>query len=435
MPGVWELAWPAILGNLLYSTVGLVDIKIVGSLGAPAVAAVTTGHRMFFILQAVLMAVTAGTTALVARAWGADDRTEAERVTRASALVCLVLATILMVPGLVFADALARFFRLDEETVQLAAGFIRWLSAFNVAFALFFVVGVALRAAGDTRTPLWVGAFTNVVNVVLDYGLVYGELGFPALGVRGAAIASGVAFASGAVVLLGLWLTGRLRLGPGPSHGLSRDRIRRLLHIGYPAAIEQVAWQGGFLAFLWLVALYGTAPYAAYGIGVSILSLSFVVGFGFSIAGSTLVGQRLGARDPDGATRSGWRATRMSVAAMVVLGGTIVVAARSIAEFMIDDPEVVRLTVIFIYILGAVQPLMAIEFTLGGALRGSGDTRFPLLTVLTGLLGVRVTLAAGFAWLGFGVEWIFAALIADYIVKASMLTARFAGGRWQKIRI
>jgi putative MATE family efflux protein len=432
---VWQLAWPVILGNLLYSTVGLVDIKIVGSLGAPAVAAVTTGNRMFFVLQAVLMAVTAGTTALVARAWGAEDRVEAERVTRASALVCLVLAALLMVPGLVFAEALARFFRLDAETVELAATFIRWLSVFNVAFALFFVLGVALRAAGDTRTPLWVGALTNVVNIVLVYALVYGRFGFPALGVRGAAIASGIAFATGALVLAGLWISGRLVLSPGASGALTRERISRLLHIGYPAALEQCAWQGGFLAFLWLVALYGTAPYAAYGIGVSILSFSFVVGFGFSIAASTLVGQRLGAGDPDGATLSGWRATRMSVIAMVVLGGTIILAARSIAEFMIDDPEVVRLTVIFIYILGAVQPLMAIEFTLGGALRGSGDTRFPLLTVLTGLLGVRVTLAAGFAWLGFGVEWIFAALIADYIVKASMLTARFAGGRWQSIRV
>jgi putative MATE family efflux protein len=432
---VWQLAWPVILGNLLYSTVGLVDIKIVGSLGAPAVAAVTTGNRMFFVLQAVLMAVTAGTTALVARAWGAEDRVEAERVTRASALVCLVLAALLMVPGLVFAEALARFFRLDAETVGLAATFIRWLSVFNVAFALFFVLGVALRAAGDTRTPLWVGALTNVVNIVLVYALVYGRFGFPALGVRGAAIASGIAFATGALVLAGLWISGRLVLSPGASGALTRERIGRLLHIGYPAALEQCAWQGGFLAFLWLVALYGTAPYAAYGIGVSILSFSFVVGFGFSIAASTLVGQRLGAGDPDGATSSGWRATRMSVVAMVVLGGTIILAARSIAEFMIDDPEVVRLTVIFIYILGAVQPLMAIEFTLGGALRGSGDTRFPLLTVLTGLLGVRVTLAAGFAWLGFGVEWIFAALIADYIVKASMLTVRFAGGRWQSIRV
>lgn len=434
-PGVWQLAWPVILGNLLYSTVGLVDIKIVGSLGPPAVAAVTTGNRMFFVLQAMLMAVTAGTTALVARAWGAGDRAEAERVTRASTLVCTVLAAILMVPGVVFADPLARFFRLDAETVGLAATFIRWLSAFNLAFALFFVLGVALRAAGDTRTPLWVGALTNVVNIVLVYALVYGRLGLPALGVRGAAIASGVAFAAGAVLLLGLWSSGRLVLGPGPPGALTRERIGRLFHIGYPAALEQGAWQGGFLAFLWLVSLYGTAPYAAYGIGVNILSFSFVVGFGFSIAASTLVGQRLGAGDPEGATSSGWRATRLSIGAMVLLGGSIILAAPGIAAFMIDDAEVVRLTVVFIYILGAVQPLMAVEFTLGGALRGSGDTRFPLLTVLTGLLGVRVTLAAGCAWIGLGVEWIFAALIADYVVKASMLTTRFARGRWQRIRV
>ncbi|MEN8182897.1 MAG: MATE family efflux transporter, partial [Myxococcota bacterium] len=432
-PGVWELAWPVILGNLLYSTVGLVDIKIVGSLGPSAIAAVTTGNRMFFVLQAMLMAITAGTTALVARAWGAGDRTEAERVTRASVLLCLVLATVLMMPGLVFAEVLARFFRLEPETVALAATFIRWLSVFNVAFAVFFVLGVALRAAGDTRTPLWTGALTNVVNVVLVYSLVYGKLGLPALGVRGAAIASGIAFTTGAVVLMGLWISRRLVLGPGAGRALQRDRIRRLLHIGYPAALEQGAWQGGFLAFLWIVALYGTAPYAAYGIGVNILSFSFVVGFGFSIAASTLVGQRLGARDPEGATHSGWRATRLSVAAMVVLGGSIILAAERIAGFMIDDPEVVRLTVAFIYILGAVQPLMAIEFALGGALRGAGDTRFPLITVLTGLLGVRCVIAGVFAWLGLAVEWIFAALIGDYVVKATMLTTRFARGRWREI--
>jgi putative MATE family efflux protein len=434
-PGVWGLAWPVIVGNLLYSAVGFVDIKIVGSLGAAAVAAVTTGNRMFFVMQALLMAVTAGTTALVARAWGAGDRAEAERVTRVSLALCVVLALLLTVPGVVFAEPLARFFRLDAEAVELAAVFIRWLSVFNASFAVFFVLGVALRAAGDMRTPLWTGALTNVVNVGLVYGLVYGELGLPALGVAGAALANGLAGALGALLLGALWLARRLALGPGPGGALSRERVRRLLRIGYPAALEQGAWQGGFLAFLWIVSLYGTAPYAAYGIGVNILSFSFVVGFGFSIAASTVVGQRLGARDPAGATRGGWRATRLSIAAMVGLGGAILLGARPLAAFMIEDPEVVRLTVVFIYILGAVQPLMAVEFTLGGALRGAGDTRFPLLTVLSGLLGVRVLLAALFARLGLGVEWVFAALIADYVVKASMLCARFARGRWRELRV
>ncbi len=432
-PGIWELAWPAIVGNLLHASVGLVDIKIVGSLGAPAVAAATTGNRIFFVLQALLMAVTAGTTALVARAWGAGDRAEAERVTRASLWVCVWLALAMTVPGVLLAGPLASVFRLEEETIGLAATFIRWMSLFNVAFALNFVLGTALRAAGDTRTPLWIGVITNVINVVLVYGLVYGRLGLPSLGVAGAAIANGIAFSATAVLFLVLWWRGLLVLGTGPPRAVERSRIRRLVHIGYPAGLEQAVWQGGFIGFLWVVALYGTAPYAAYGIGVSILAFSFVVGFGFSIAASTLVGQHLGARDPAGATLAGWRAAGLSVASMVAFGLAIILAAEPIAAFMIDDPEVVRLTVVFIYMLGGVQPLMAIEFTLGGALRGAGDTRFPLISILSGLIGTRLVLAGTFAWMGFSVEWVFGALMAHYLVTSTMLTLRFRSGRWKTL--
>jgi putative MATE family efflux protein len=316
--GIWELAWPAILNNLLHALVGLVGIKIVGVLGASAVAAVTTGNRVFFVLQALLMAVTAGTTALVARAWGAGDRDEAERVNRVSMWVCLGISLAVTLPAFVFADPLARFFRLEEETVLLAATYIRWISLFNAGFALQFVLSVALRAAGDTRTPLWIGALTNIANLILLYLLVYGRLGFPALGVAGAAIAGGAAFAIGSLVFVYLWVRGYLLLGIGPPRCLERARVHRLVNIGYPAGLEQLVWQGGFIAFLWIVALYGTAPYAAYGIGVSILAFSFLIGWGFSIAASTLVGQHLGAGDPDGATRSGWRAARLSVISMVV---------------------------------------------------------------------------------------------------------------------
>jgi putative MATE family efflux protein len=431
--GVLTLAWPAIAANLLHAAVGLIDIKIVGALGPRAVAAVTTGNRVFFVLQALLMAFTAGTTALVARAWGAGDRIEAERVTRASTVACALLAALLGGLGAAFAEPLAGFFRLDAETRALAATFIRWTSLFNVSFAVFFAIGTALRAAGDTRTPLWLGALANVVNVVLVYGLVYGRLGLPALGVAGAAIASGLAFTLAAALSLALWLAGRFLIGIGPAGALTLRRLQRLVRIGWPAALEQGAWQGGFILFLWIVALYGTAPYAAYGIGVSILAVSFVVGFGFQIAAATLVGQRLGAGDREAAEASGWRAMRLSLGAMAVLGGAIVLAAEPIARLMIDDREVVRLTVVFIYMLGAAQPLMAIEFALGGALRGAGDTRFPFYAVLAGLLGVRCLLAALFARLGLSVEWIFAALIGDYAVKASILVARFRSGRWQGV--
>jgi putative MATE family efflux protein len=434
-PSILQLAWPAVLGNLAYSLVSLVDIKIVGSLGASAVAAVTTGNRIFFVVQAFLIALTAGTTALVARAWGAKDRDEADRVTKASLVLSVGIALALTVPSVVFADQLAGIFKLDPEAVRQAATFIRVLSLFNVAFAVAMVLGAAVRAAGDTLTPLGIGLVTNVVNVFLVYGLVHGRFGFPALGVQGAAIASGCAFGVGGLISFLMWWRGWLRVGVGPGGSLRLARIRQLVKIGYPAGLEQAVMQLGFIVFLKIVSTYGTEPYAAYGIGVTLLSFSFVVGFGFSIAAATHVGQQLGAGDPEGAAHSGWRAVRLSVGSMVVLGGAIIVGARPLAEFMIDDPEVVRLTVVFIYILGAVQPLMAIEFTLGGALRGAGDTRFPLLTTLTGFVFVRASLAGLFLLAGLSVEWVFAALIADWIVKACMLTWRFRSGRWQTIQM
>jgi putative MATE family efflux protein len=432
---IWQLAWPAIVTNLLQSTVGLVGVGIVGRrLGADAVAATGIGNRVFFFQQVVLMAVTAGTTALVARAWGAGDREEAARVTRTSLWLSLALAAALALPAILFADALAGIFRLDAGTHELTATFIRWISLSTPFLAASFVIGTALRAAGDTLTPLGLGALTMSVNVVALYALVYGAFGLPALGVMGAAVANDVALAVGGLATVGLWLRGRLLIGARPGgNDLDATRVRRLLQIGTPAGLEQAAFQLGFTTFIWIVALHGNAANAAYQIGVQILSFSFLVGFGFSIAAGTLVGQNLGAGDPAAAERSGWRAMWLAVGVMVVFGTIIIVFARPIAELLIDDAEVVRLAVVFIRLLGSVQALMAIEFTLGGALRGAGDTRFPLFVVLAGMVVMRLGTAVTLNALGFSVEWIYAALIADYLVKGAMLIRRFHGGHWKTV--
>ena len=126
---------------------------------------------------------------------------------------------------------------------------------------------------------------------------------------------------------------------------------------------------------------------------------------------------------------------RLSICAMIVLGIVIVISAPWVAPFFNADPEVVRLTIVFINILGLVQPLMAIEFSLSGALRGAGDTRWPLISVMSGFIGVRLTLATLFWWLGLPVEWVYAALIGDYIVKSIVLTMRFSRGRWLGVRV
>ncbi|MAQ09544.1 MAG: hypothetical protein CMQ11_06890 [Gammaproteobacteria bacterium] len=428
---IWDLAWPAIVSNLLFAVIGIISIKIIGSLGSEAIAAVTTGHRIFFGVQTVLMALSAGTTAMVARAWGAENFVEAGKVTSASLWLGNLVAVALTLPCLFFSEAIAGVFGLNADTTASAAEFIKMLSIFNIAFAVNMVLGAALRASGDTKTPLWIGAITNIINVILVYLLVFGLYGFPEMGVAGAALANGLSFTCSAIILLALWYGKKIRVSVGGKGSLTRVRFKQLFQIGYPAGLEQLVFQCGFIGFLLIIASYGTAPYAAYGIGVQILSLSMVVGFGFSVAGATLVGQYLGAQQPDMAERQGWRATWLAIASMMAMSFVVMGFAGDIASYLIDDDQVVHYAVIFIYILGIAQPLMGIEFTLSGCLRGAGDTRYPLLTTMVGLVGVRVGLAALFTYLGFSVDWIFGALIGDYIIKALMLTHRFRSGRWK----
>ncbi|MFW6094737.1 MAG: MATE family efflux transporter [Pseudomonadota bacterium] len=434
-PGIWELALPSILGNLSFTVVAMVQTKFVGELGAQALAAVGAGQRVFFAMQAILMAVSVGTTALVARAWGARDYREASRVTMASLVLAGMFALTVAVLGLLFAHHVAGLFGLDPHTLALAAENIRWLCAFNLAFAVHFVLGASLRASGDAWTPLWIGGGVNLLNLPLLYALVLGNWGAPQLGVAGAAVSLGLSFTVGALVLLSLWVNDRFRVKRPIGGWWRRSRLKQLLDIGYPAAVEQGVLQVGFFLFLMLIGnYYGTEAFAAYNIGVNLLTVCMTVGFGFSIAGSTLVGQHLGAGDAAGATRSGWRAMAFAMLAMGALGALVIVFSGPLAGFFLgDEPLTIRYTVQFIHLLGSMMPLLAVDFAIGGALRGAGDTRFPLIATFFGLIGMRCGLAAAATYLDMAVFWVYAALVGDYLLKGTLLIWRFRSGRWRSI--
>lgn len=262
--GVWALAWPAIAGNLLFTAGGLIVFEAVGDLGARSIAAVTTGNQIFFALQALLMAIGAGTSALVARAWGAGDRDEALVVTVTSMVLAAIVGAVLTLPGIFFADQVAAVFGLDAETNALSGEFIRWLSAFNLVYAISMVFGSALRAVGDVWTPLWVGAITTALNLALIYALMYGHFGMPALGVAGAAIAQGLSALVGCALFAWLWTRQHLRLPWARIAWWQPARVRELIHVGYPAAVEQVVFRIGFFIFLAIVGhYYGAEAYAA----------------------------------------------------------------------------------------------------------------------------------------------------------------------------
>ncbi len=435
--GVWELAWPTIAAGLLQTLVRWADVKMVGVLGRDAVAAVTAGGQVYWFLQSIVMAVTTGLVALVARSVGARDMAAADSMLRQGIIMGTLFGLLTTAAALPFSEFWIAIYGVEESVVRYGETYIYWLLVGNVPFTLTFVFAAGLRAAGDTRSPLAIGAVANALNLFLNWVLIYGNLGFPRLGVAGAGIASSLAMVFQVAVFWILWDRQRLVLRPTrrsfrPDFGI----WRRILRIGYPATIEGAVWHLGLLGFMRIMSEYGTAEFAAYNIGAQILALSFLPGHGFAVAASTLVGQHLGDGRPDRASRSGWRSLAGSISAMSALGVAVIATARPIARWFIDDAEVVDLTVDFIWILGAVQPLMAVEFTLGGALRGAGDTRFPLVVVFVGLFVCRL-IPATLAALVFGatIQVVWSALVLDYAVKAVLLVERFRRGRWSTLDV
>jgi len=380
------------------------------------------------------MGVSVASTALISRSWGARRVDQAELVCWASLVISVVLATVLSVPVLFAPEAIAGLFGLDDETTALAASFIFWLGLFNVFAAVNMMLGTALRATGDVITPLWFLLFSSILNVVFAYLLAFGIGPLPQLGVAGVSLGGSFGGALITILFLIFWWRGNFNLKLPKQVAVDRTVTRQLLTIGAPSVLEQGIVQLAFLAFFAIVAHYGTAAYAAYGIGVTLVAFSIVIGFGFGIATATLVGQQLGAGQPESAVLAVSRSLRMSLAAMIILSILLCWFAEDLASYMIDDPQVIHLTVVFIYIIALAQPLMACEFTLGGAFRGAGDTRFPLVATFCGIILGRLIPALTFLLLGLSVYWIFAVMLFDYGIKAVMLIHRYRSRKWLNIK-
>lgn len=428
---LFKLAGPTIVGNLLLSVVHLAAIKIVAALGADAVAAVIAADRIYMAVQLIIFSITAGTTAMVAYAWGGSHPDEADRVVKLSAVATLIASVLLCVIMPWLARPLVGIFGLQGEMLEQSAHYLTVLIFFNIFFSFLAVISAALRAAGDALTPVWVAAIGNIVNIVLAYTLVYGIGFIPALGIQGAAYAAGLSYALVAIVFYLLWRNQRLLLKPRPQQFLDKQRLRKLMRIALPAGIEQFIFNVSIIAFMWVVSLYGTEAFTAYGIGVNILSISIVIGMGFAIATATMTGQNLGAGQPDEAERAAWRNLKISFATMAIIGLVLGANARIIGSFFINDPLVLDYLVALTIMVAVVQPMMSIEFTLGGALRGAGDTRSPARIMATGFLFGRVILTVVFYFLALSVYWVYAALIADYIIKSSMYMHIFRKGEWK----
>jgi len=278
----------------------------------------------------------------------------------------------------------------------------------------------------------------TVAKTALNALLMFGTLGFPRLELVGAGLATVISQAIAFVMFVIAARRGAnvdvMRLGFG-DFTKAGSILRDVVRISLPAVGERVILNVAILSYFTVLSHYGTIEIATYTIGVRLLSFSWIPGTGFSVAAATLVGQNLGAGQARAAARAGWRAARLALVVSIVLGLGFGLAREPIARLFTSDTGVVEALGPFMLLLALAQPPMGVHFTLGGALRGAGDTWTPLIAATLGNWAFRVPIAFLGKSLDLDIVWVWAALIADHFARAVWLTISFRRGKWQRKRI
>jgi len=409
---VLGLAAPVIGENLLQTMLGVVDTVLVAGLGAVALAGIGTALQVIFVLIGALSALSVGASVQVAQAFGAGDLPAASRFARQALLWSAIISVPLTLLGVLLTPTVIGLFGLQADVAQVAQDYLHITIATIVTLIVTLIGGGVLRGVGDSRTPMLITALANLINVGLAYALIYGHFGLPALGAVGSAWATFVARLVGALLLVGVLWRGRngVRIsGPGmwrPRPGVAWEVLR----IGLPAALEELLVIGAFATLTPIVAGLGTVALAAHRVVINVLSLSFLPGIGFGLAATALVGQAVGARRPDDAMTITRIALRWATIWMGALGLVFLLLAPQLMRIFTNDQQMIDIGAAAIWVVALAQPFWAATFVYAGALRGTGNTRTPLLITgvvmwsvvglgVLALLLVQASLAA--IWFGF----------------------------------
>lgn len=464
---VLAIAAPAVAELVLTSLSQLVDTVMVGGIGPYAIAAVGLTNQPRFIMLSVFIALNVGTTALMARFRGAGDKKSADAVTVQSVSLTILLASAITVPGWVFAPHMMRAMGASADTLGAATEYFRITTLFFTGAAVPLVISALLRGVGDTRISLRFNVAANLVNLAFDWLLIYGNLGFPALGVRGAAIATvmgnlascAMAFAAISGVRKGkarvdtgrrgarARMRARLERRTRPSDFVefhfrlanfapNRDILARIIRIGLPSAGEQIALRIGLLIYTVTITALGTATFAAHQIVLSLLNMSFVNGQAFGIAAASLVGQALGRGDAEGARDAARTARRQGAFISTAMGILMFLFRFQLVGLFTRDAGIVEMGAAVLIVTALVQPFQSSFQVISGALRGAGDSVYPAVSMAAGILLVRPALSMLFVHaLAWGLMGAWLALLVDQVTRFALIWLRFRRGRWTSIRV
>jgi len=441
---VWRLAWPTMLQNMIGGLQGVIDHAMVGNfVGYTGNAAIGVSLQIFIVVIVFIMSLYSGMGVLVARFAGAGDHEKVNRTVYQAFLTSVGLSVGVLAPlGYVVSPYLLDIVHATPEVQAQALPYLRIMFVFSFGMLMFFMVGGALRSAGDARTPLRLGVVLTVLNIVLNVILIPGLGPIPRLGTTGAAL--GTAIAGGVVSLIALYLlfSGRLVVAFHRGMSLKPDWsiIRSLFRFGLPTGLQGVAMNvAGVLLLRFIGSLEQSAEaQAAYAVGYTEL-FAFITWTSVGLMGATaaVAGQNLGAGHPDRSVRAVQVASRIGLGVAAVMGLLFLTIPRYLlALFGMHDPVVVGLGVQLLTFLSVSGLFVTVALTYSGGLQGTGDTKSPFYISVVSQIVVPLGWCAVLqATRGLAPTDIWLAILLGHATRSTLSVLRFRQGKWRHIRV
>ena len=437
-----DLAAPVIGLNVLGVLSLAVDTAMCGRLPDNEVALQALGFatQVVFLLMVLMIGLSVGAVAMVARRHGAGRHDEVLHVLRQAVMLTVVLGGLVALLGNVGGPFVLRALGAPENVLPLAMDYLRPSAGFAVFFYLNTLFAAVLRGVGHTRLPFFVALLSNALNVVLNLGLILGRWGLPALGVGGAAIGTVSSQAVGLVILVAVLRRGVVAGITAPIRPTAIDPViaRELVRIGAPAALDMVILNAGFATIVGMLGRIDPITVAAHALGLRVQALAFVPGLSVSQATGALVGNALGARDLDQARSVVKAAIVLCTAIMSALAIGIIAGAPQIVSIFEVPPtsHLGELSMLWMRVLGYGMPIVGVHIALIGMLRGAGATSTSLAINVVGTVLVQVPLSyvLGFP-AGLGAFGIWLAFPLSFVAKAAMGVWAYRSGRWARTKI
>lgn len=439
---IFHIVWPVFIEVLLGSLFGMVDMMMVGRISehaAQAVSAVGMTNQPVFLGLSFVQALNVGGTAIIARYYGAKKYKNISLVLKHVMLLAMLGFVIpISVVMIILAPYILAFLGADASVIEVGTAYFRVIMLGFIFQSFSFTMTAALRGIGETKIPMRNNVIANSLNVLGNAVLIYGLFGFPVLGVTGAAISTALSNVIAMSLNLRYVLSKKsvLYLDFKEKFEFRFEMMKDLIRIGLPTALEQLALRVGIISFLNIVSGLGTNVYAAHQISLNILNLTYSPAQAFGITASTLMGQSLGAKNEQLARMYTRMCQRIGFVIAIGMSLFIFFGSQTLAEFYSTEPEIIQNTMIALTIVAFVQPFQSHQLITSGALRGAGDTVWPLIAIFVGSILIRVSLGYIFVnIIGLGLAGAWYAVFIDQFIRWLIILFRFKSGKWKNIRI